>query len=349
MLGFDGPVRVFEKFEVENDPELAAMAFQAVEHLLGMHASVQHIEGLPISLKFLLGPLDHASTYVNTLWTLVNDMSDHEMRNRTELDNDVYAGVIVNGWRAVQTAFKVSLLGFKSPKSCFEIFDLHKETLSVEELESLGMAKFLNWHIAMPQNAWLGYIMCCTPHAEICEILHFEEIRVALFLQLLQVMSHMSDAMAAHLTVLATSRFYKMPYFRGFWARMCCQILPVVSVGPEPGLTRVLSLVKAIAEIFVSDEIFDTVRDLTGLIEDLETVATHDGLKDGNLINRVKVLSYLQCSNLECTTLFYSWETKKSMVCSGCKHIRYCSEKCQKMDWKAHKRACRLIAAKEIE
>jgi hypothetical protein len=30
----------------------------------------------------------------------------------------------------------------------------------------------------------------------------------------------------------------------------------------------------------------------------------------------------------------------KTMLCSGCHNIRYCSKKCQKADWKNHKRMC---------
>lgn len=30
----------------------------------------------------------------------------------------------------------------------------------------------------------------------------------------------------------------------------------------------------------------------------------------------------------------------KTKRCSGCKNIRYCSQKCQRADWKSHKRVC---------
>ena len=36
-------------------------------------------------------------------------------------------------------------------------------------------------------------------------------------------------------------------------------------------------------------------------------------------------------------------ENIKTMMCSGCHNIRYCSKKCQKADWKIHKKICYFI------
>ena len=346
-VSLDGPARAVENLDrkIGKDPELLGKGFQAVECLLAIHVTAPHIEGFPESLNFLREPVGAASTYINSLWKLVNDMSDLELSNRTKVPVEVYVRVMEAGGRAIQAACKVSLLGLTSP-GCSELFALHNEMLSAEKLDSLGIANVLYWHIAMPQLAWQGYTVYCSPAAVHFKIPDFFVVRSALVLQLLQVMSHVTEGMEAHLKVLATSPLYKGSYFIDTWAGVCCNMLPKIAVGSEPGLNRVTSFVEAVAEIDASDGAPEAVRDLTSLVEDLEKVKAQDDLKDKILVNRAKALSYLQCTNLECTTLLCSlWETKKPMVCSGCKCVRYCSEKCQKIDWKAHKRACRLIAA----
>ncbi len=49
-------------------------------------------------------------------------------------------------------------------------------------------------------------------------------------------------------------------------------------------------------------------------------------------------------------TKHFSVEKEAHKLCSGCKMVRYCSEECQKEDWKSHKKYCkRFPNASEIE
>ena len=344
---FDGPARVLVEFdtEIEKDPNLLVTVFETVQHLLAMHAKVQYTDGLvPESLKFLLEPMDYASTYIDNLWTWVMGMPDPTMSNHIEVPVEVNTRILAAGSRAVQTACKVALLGLTSP-GFSDVFDIQQETLSAEQLDSLGLVKLLHWHIAMPQLAWSSCVSYCIHQTEILQVLEFAQVRSALLLQVLQVMSHVTDEMEAQLKVIANSPLSRNSYFISTWS-VCRNMLRDVVVWPDPGLERVLSFVKAVAEIDASDELLDTVRELTNFVENREIICTQDDFQNFILVKRVKALSHLQCANLECTTIFCSrWEKKKSMVCSGCKCVRYCSEKCQKIDWRAHKRACRLIAA----
>lgn len=50
------------------------------------------------------------------------------------------------------------------------------------------------------------------------------------------------------------------------------------------------------------------------------------------------------CANPRCTKLTGDREAGlKGRRCSGCRLVRYCCEACSKLDWQAHKRACRLL------
>ena len=42
-------------------------------------------------------------------------------------------------------------------------------------------------------------------------------------------------------------------------------------------------------------------------------------------------------------------EGKTIQKCSGCKQVLYCSRECQRRDWKAHKGACKKVAARKEE
>lgn len=52
------------------------------------------------------------------------------------------------------------------------------------------------------------------------------------------------------------------------------------------------------------------------------------------------------CAHLACTALGgASEEAARGRKCGGCRAVRYCSEACSKADWRAHRRACKLLTA----
>ena len=71
-----------------------------------------------------------------------------------------------------------------------------------------------------------------------------------------------------------------------------------------------------------------------------------DDKEPARLKLRAQVLGLRGCGNIKCTTLRPS--SKKYFVewCAGCKSVRYCGAKCQRVDWKGnHKGACKQFQA----
>jgi MYND finger len=67
-------------------------------------------------------------------------------------------------------------------------------------------------------------------------------------------------------------------------------------------------------------------------------------VQEGRAIARAKAMATLQCGYVGCRTVMLPGQ--KSRLCSGCKVVQYCSERCLKADWKKnHKIACKAIAA----
>jgi MYND finger len=67
-------------------------------------------------------------------------------------------------------------------------------------------------------------------------------------------------------------------------------------------------------------------------------------LQKKRAVARAYAMAMLQCGNVGCHAMLLP--EQKSKLCSGCKVVRYCSEKCLKADWKKnHKIACKAIAA----
>jgi hypothetical protein len=57
-----------------------------------------------------------------------------------------------------------------------------------------------------------------------------------------------------------------------------------------------------------------------------------------------EALALVACSRVGC--MEHSAALK---LCAGCKVVRYCSEACQKLDWKAHKAGCKRITAAKLK
>eukprot|EP00984_Skeletonema_dohrnii_P025437 scaffold14600_cov150-Skeletonema_dohrnii-CCMP3373.AAC.5 len=55
------------------------------------------------------------------------------------------------------------------------------------------------------------------------------------------------------------------------------------------------------------------------------------------------------CFNLQCNLPDRMVERKKTMYCSRCRSVTYCSPECQKAHWKLHKAVCDRDAAKRAE
>jgi hypothetical protein len=52
----------------------------------------------------------------------------------------------------------------------------------------------------------------------------------------------------------------------------------------------------------------------------------------------LKKCSYYECKNVES---FINKQLKLFSVCASCEKVKYCSKKCQKLDWKSgHKQNC---------
>jgi hypothetical protein len=50
------------------------------------------------------------------------------------------------------------------------------------------------------------------------------------------------------------------------------------------------------------------------------------------------------CCNSKCSLPDSKVERNKTLYCSGCNQVCYCSRECQKADWKEHKEYCRAVA-----
>lgn len=177
---------------------------------------------------------------------------------------------------------------------------------------------------------------------EIAQQEYDETIR-ALLLQSLKVLASVpEERLQVFEAVIKEPRCGALSYLVP-WANECGK-LRAVAIGPEQGLDRLLTLVTLKLEATNDDGI------LRALVNPFtETVANiNASIRDeSTLRNRAAALSHLQCANLGCTTIFCPWDKTrtKGKLCNGCKTVRYCSEECQKADWKGHKRACKLIGA----
>ncbi|KAL4430722.1 hypothetical protein ABPG75_005978 [Micractinium tetrahymenae] len=71
-------------------------------------------------------------------------------------------------------------------------------------------------------------------------------------------------------------------------------------------------------------------------------------------VQRCMALSQRKCAHLGCTNAALlagplpgvpADEAPRPRRCGGCRRVRYCSEECCRADWRAHRRACRALAA----
>ena len=65
---------------------------------------------------------------------------------------------------------------------------------------------------------------------------------------------------------------------------------------------------------------------------------------DAAALARARALATCACAHVLCTSA-----ADYGQLCSGCGTVRYCGEACQAADWRAHRRACRLLAAEQAE
>lgn len=112
------------------------------------------------------------------------------------------------------------------------------------------------------------------------------------------------------------------------------------AIGPEPGLAKAVQAAIKASSVgrgqirFLASEIADIVDKVADSAEDNEDAK----------VERTKVLSMLQCTNLACTTVSTLWKPVKSRSCSKCKVARYCCRACQVADWGKHKLVCGVLA-----
>ena len=67
-------------------------------------------------------------------------------------------------------------------------------------------------------------------------------------------------------------------------------------------------------------------------------------------VDVAEALAARPCAHPACTTVDGPSEASmrrgKTKTCSGCRLVRYCGAACQKADWRAHRVACREVAAR---
>jgi hypothetical protein len=64
------------------------------------------------------------------------------------------------------------------------------------------------------------------------------------------------------------------------------------------------------------------------------------------VLRRARALALRSCANPHCANLAGATEAAlRGRRCGGCGAVRYCSEACCRADWRAHRRACRLLQA----
>lgn len=61
-------------------------------------------------------------------------------------------------------------------------------------------------------------------------------------------------------------------------------------------------------------------------------------------LRRAHAFALRSCANPRCANLAGESEAAlRGRRCTGCRVLHYCSEACSRLDWPAHKRACRLL------
>ena len=79
--------------------------------------------------------------------------------------------------------------------------------------------------------------------------------------------------------------------------------------------------------------------EVTGEFDPLGAARAHDNPAAVACIEKILSKMHSECECCGCST-------KKLMLCSACKKVRYCSVDCQKKDRKVHKDECKKAAAK---
>jgi hypothetical protein len=68
--------------------------------------------------------------------------------------------------------------------------------------------------------------------------------------------------------------------------------------------------------------------------------------RDEMAVRCARALALRSCANTRCTNMRGPSEgTLRGRRCGGCGVVRYCNEACSRADWRAHRRACRLLQA----
>ncbi|KAK0437147.1 uncharacterized protein EV420DRAFT_1589018 [Desarmillaria tabescens] len=68
---------------------------------------------------------------------------------------------------------------------------------------------------------------------------------------------------------------------------------------------------------------------------------SHYFIYNKHIINNLESKPERVCHFLQCPRKEKGYEGKKMRMCGKCQYIRYCSEACQKSDWRRHREYCR--------
>ena len=329
----------------ELDMSLAIPMFNALEKF---HAAYAVVVSYHDSVFGIRDNLARSFLQNGVLGHIYGGLSEITMRQGF-LANEKNA-VFQAGAKTMQNACKASLATFTSPtlelfRNCYPV--AHWEQSSIDNFA----VSPVYYSLTYPHFA-LGMTLDCLTSVLLHHMANrhlrpsiddLEEQGIALVLQMLHVIANLPTEMEAVFgTVLKEPRCLVFDYWQG-WVEACVQFLPVVATELEPGLERLLRLVSMrVKSRGKFQELESFVDPLSKLITDLKKA---DPNNEVVLRKRAQVLSHLQCANLNCITPICPWDKNKSKLCAGCKLVHYCSAKCQKADWKGHKKACKLIAA----
>ena len=96
----------------------------------------------------------------------------------------------------------------------------------------------------------------------------------------------------------------------------------------------------------------EVVEPLVLELEAEDAAAEGDAARQAQLaVDTAVALGTRPCAHPCCTTIVGAHEADapRGKLCSGCRRVRYCGPACQKADWRAHKAACRELAARRAE
>ena len=325
--------------EVKGNADMIVPCFKALECLFTTRGKLQgstlcKMAGYQETFLTMLAAIE-GYDYILTLF--IDCLLPRLKRNNLEIDDQLR--VKSAGLKFVQAACKTSMLAMKDLYwDHIRVVDMNLESPKMD----INIGRTVCMKITSSHRALLVFSRCRPTDriegAEDPEVLQFDNICTALLLQMLKGMDHFIEKMEPYLSGAFLSRIMHFSEL----VELCQKLLPRVALGPEPGLDRLISFAVIVGEPYGGSQ---TPDDIVNLIEELKSKKINSAEKNEILTRRAKALSHLQCANLDCTSVMCPWESRKPRVCSACKMARYCSEECQKGDWKAHKRGCRLIAA----